>query len=252
DHDRPLTVKDIACEPQTGLSASEATSALGLGVDSAEIEGALSSLGIAEGDVERGAFDEAAVETYLVNWAAPEQFLLLRAARIGTVTRSGGHFMAEMKSGAVDLDKIGGRRVTRRCDAQLGDSRCGYAGGAQTGTVTALVSDREIVAAGLKPMGGDWFRNGVLTFANGNSTVVLDHQPAGEGTRLRLRDLAIPPVAVGDTFRVLAGCDKSFAQCREKFDNGASFRGFPHLPGNDAAYTYADGKGNFDGGPLVP
>ena len=56
----------------------------------------------------------------------------------------------------------------------------------------------------------------------------------------------------GISFRMLPGCDKSFAQCKAKFANSANFRGFPHLPGNDAAYNYADGKGNFDGKPLVP
>ena len=62
----------------------------------------------------------------------------------------------------------------------------------------------------------------------------------------------IPDIKVGDQFSLLPGCDKSFAQCKAKFANSANFRGFPHLPGNDAAYSYADGKGNFDGKPLVP
>ena len=70
--------------------------------------------------------------------------------------------------------------------------------------------------------------------------------------RLSLRDTQVPHIEVGDTFQLLPGCDKSFEQCKAKFDNSANFRGFPHLPGNDAAYNYADGKGNFDGGPLVP
>ena len=252
DHDRLLLVGGVSCEPQTGLSASEATSSLGLGVDSAEIEGALSSLSITDGDVESGAFDEAAVETWLVNWASSDQRTLLRSSRVGTITRSGGRFVAELKSSSVDLDKISGRRITRRCDAQLGDRRCGYAGGAQSGTVISTLSDREIVAAGLKPQNGDWFDNGALTLARGGRNVVLNHEPYGGGMRLSLRDTQVPHIEVGDTFQLLPGCDKSFEQCKAKFDNSANFRGIPHLPGNDAAYNYADGKGNFDGGPLVP
>lgn len=252
DHDAPLTIDGVSCEPQTGLSASEATSALGLSVDTAEIEGALSSLSISDSDVERGAFDQAAVETFLVNWASPDQRIMLRSSRIGTITRSGGRFIAELKSSAVDLDKISGRRVTRQCDAQLGDRRCGYGGGAQNGTVTTIISDREIVVKGLQPPDGDWFRSGVLTWITGGKNVVLSHHPYGEGIRLSLRDISIPDIKIGDAFALLAGCDKSFAQCRAKFANAANFRGFPHLPGNDALYNYADGKGNFDAGPLVP
>ena len=53
-------------------------------------------------------------------------------------------------------------------------------------------------------------------------------------------------------FRHCAGCDKTFATCKAKFDNALNFRGFPHLPGNDAAYAYVVDGGVFDGGPLVP
>ena len=49
-----------------------------------------------------------------------------------------------------------------------------------------------------------------------------------------------------------AGCDKSFATCKAKFDNAVNFRGFPHLPGNDAGYNYVTDGGVFDGGAVVP
>ncbi|MDR6633766.1 putative phage protein (TIGR02218 family) [Phyllobacterium sp. 1468] len=256
DHDRSLLVSGVACEPQTGLSASEATNSLGLGVDSAEIEGALSSASITDSDIERGAFDAAIVETWLVNWASPDQLTLLRSARIGAITRSGGKFVAETKSSAVDLDKVSGRRITRLCDAQLGDNRCGHAGGAQTGMAVTIISDREIVVSGHQPPNADWFDNGTLTWTSGanagRANVVLNHAPFGNAIRLSLRDAQIPDVKAGDQFSLLPGCDKSFAQCQAKFANSVNFRGFPHLPGNDAAYNYADGKGNFDGKPLVP
>jgi uncharacterized phage protein (TIGR02218 family) len=256
DHDRTLTVEGVACEPQTGFTASEATSALGLAVDSAEVEGALSSLGITETDVEAGAFDNAGVETFLVNWTAPDQRILLRRSRIGTITRSGGHFVAELKSSAVDLDKVKGRRITRLCDAQLGDSRCGFRGGEQKGIVNSAISDRACVVAGLQAADANWFRHGVLSWTSGGktgcSTVVMGHAPSGDGMRLDLRDAPVPDMQAGDTFSLLPGCDKSFGMCRGKFANTANFRGFPHLPGNDAAYNYADGSGNFDGGALVP
>ena len=49
-------------------------------------------------------------------------------------------------------------------------------------------------------------------------------------------------LAVGDTLQVTAGCDKRFATCREKFANGLNFQGFPHMPGSDFSYGYADGE----------
>jgi uncharacterized phage protein (TIGR02218 family) len=57
------------------------------------------------------------------------------------------------------------------------------------------------------------------------------------------------PFAVGDDVELIAGCDKSFAMCGAKFANRANFRGFPHIPGNDALLHYASSKdARLDGG----
>ena len=36
---------------------------------------------------------------------------------------------------------------------------------------------------------------------------------------------------IGDQFEVIAGCDKQFNTCINKFNNAINFRGEPHLPG---------------------
>ena len=55
----------------------------------------------------------------------------------------------------------------------------------------------------------------------------------------------------GDAFVVTAGCNKRFSTCRQKFDNAVTFRGFPHMPGNDVALTYARRSDKNDGGKVV-
>jgi hypothetical protein len=47
------------------------------------------------------------------------------------------------------------------------------------------------------------------------------------------------------------GCDRRLATCRERFDNIANFRGFPHIPGNDFVLKYPRSGGRRDGGALV-
>ena len=44
--------------------------------------------------------------------------------------------------------------------------------------------------------------------------------------------------AVGDGFRLIAGCDKTFETCKAKYANAANFRGFPHMPGEDWVTAY--------------
>ena len=127
DHDRPLVVDGTTFEPETGLSASEARASLGLSVDTVDVEGALSSERIRDEDIAAGLYDDAKVETFLVNWREPQHFALLRTATIGKITRSDQRFVAELESATHALDQPNGRYVGRACDAELGDLRCGVA-----------------------------------------------------------------------------------------------------------------------------
>lgn len=80
---------------------------------------------------------------------------------------------------------------------------------------------------------------------------VIAHNRSGGVDLLTLAD-GPRAVAAGEALTVAAGCDKGFSTCGKKFANSLNFRGFPHLPGNDAAYGYASEGAVFDGAPLVP
>ena len=260
DHDRPLTIDGTPLEPGSGFTASEARDTLGFGVDTVDIEGALSSAGIDPEDVAGGLYDGATVETFLINWRDPADFAVLRTATIGRTTRSDGRFVAELESMAHALDQPSGRYLRRHCDAELGDGRCGFAltGAAHVGAgaVIATVAKDTIVASGLEALAPGWFSHGVLTWTSGpdtgRSVRIVDHRRQGGDDVLVLWREHGPEPHIGDGFSIVSGCDKSFATCRVKFANALNFRGFPHLPGNDAAYAYVSEEGVFDGAPLVP
>ncbi|MGQ5717851.1 DUF2163 domain-containing protein [Pseudochrobactrum asaccharolyticum] len=259
DHDKSLPVKGINCFPQSGMNGSEAGSQMGLSVDSSEIEGALTSDALNDADIERGLYDGATVETYLVNWAQPEQTVLLRSSVIGKITRSGMSFTAELKSSAALLDRVFGRRAKRGCDAEFSDKRCGINPADPRYTGEGIVEDvngQDMTVSGLGTFASHWFERGKITWASGqnqgSTNSVVSYLRQGNTASLILQDLPDYEVQIGDRFRVLAGCDKSFQHCRDRFANHENFRGFPHIPGNDAAYSFAGGEGNFDGGVLVP
>jgi hypothetical protein len=46
------------------------------------------------------------------------------------------------------------------------------------------------------------------------------------------------------------GCDRQLGTCRERFDNVANFRGFPHIPGNDFVLKYPRSDARLEGGAL--
>ena len=255
DHDRDVLLDGVACEPLTGLNSSEAATTLGLSIAGGEVEGALFSTRISDVDIEQGRYDGAIIESFLINWASPEQYMLLRRWTVGMISRSGGRFVMELKGAAAAFDAVCGRRVLRQCNAVLGDERCGVNQSDPRFSAFGLVDFADgamLKVTGLQGFASGWFAEGFLVWTSGTSRGkairVLEHN----GDSLRLIEPSVLSVEVGDTFRIVAGCDKSFATCKAKFANGLNFQGFPHLPGNDAAFAYVSSGNEYDGSALVP
>ncbi|UUP18924.1 DUF2163 domain-containing protein [Nitratireductor thuwali] len=258
DHDRALTCDGTAFAPDTGLTASEARSSLGLGIDTVDVEGALSAFDIDEADIVGGKFDGARVETLLVNWRNPLQFTALRSAVIGKITRSDGRFVAELESPQAALDQINGRTLRRFCDAELGDARCGFdltTPGFRAEAQLVSVEGNRLHVSGLDGYEQGWFDGGVVTWVAGPEAGRRDrvaaHRAGQQGASLTLWRETAPETVAGTAIVVTAGCDKRFSTCKAKFSNSVNFQGFPHLPGDDAAYGYVTESQVHDGGPLV-
>lgn len=247
DHDDLLIFEGVRYEPQSGFTASEAVSTLGLGVDTSEVEGALQSEAISASALHAGDYDNARVTVYAVNWAQPEERVVLRVADIGEVTSDGGLFRAELRGLKHRLNQVQGRLFENTCDADLGDRRCGVDltdPALQTnGAVLALLDSQTFLASGIDGFADSWFDRGILTWqegANQGRTIEIESQyRAATDSRLRLWLPMPEAIQPGDRFSLVAGCDKLFATCREKFGNTKNFRGFPHIPGNDFAYGFA-------------
>lgn len=77
------------------------------------------------------------------------------------------------------------------------------------------------------------FRVAINTIAFSTYTGALGEAARFDGTRFTLQ-LPMPyDIEIADTYSVIAGCDKTFATCKAKFNNVVNFRGFPHIPGAD-------------------
>ncbi|NLS02867.1 DUF2163 domain-containing protein [Rhizobium sp. P32RR-XVIII] len=258
EHDRDLGFDGTAFLAASGFSASATEEGAGLPAATSEVAGGFSSEAISEVDLQRGLYDAARVEVFLVNWAAPEQHLLLKVQEIGEVTRDSSQFRAELRSFAHRLNQPQGRLYSRRCDATLGDGRCGIdltqSQFGREGSVESIVDATRLVLSGVSAFPDGFFHHGVATFLDGvNAGETMDievHSVAGVSVELTLwLPMARAPEA-GDRVRLTAGCDKTFGTCRAKFSNQQNFRGFPHMPGADFAYTYADGESVHDGSAL--
>ncbi|MFE1602107.1 DUF2163 domain-containing protein [Methylobacterium sp. ID0610] len=258
DHDEDVPCDGVTCAAETGATGTAIEQGAGLAVDSLEIMGALTSGRLAEGELARGLYDGAAVAVWWVDWSAPANAVLMLSGHLGEVSRGSTGFTAEVRGLADRLGQPTGRLYQRSCDALFGDARCGIdaAGPAYRGTghVTAVRSARALVASGLAAYRGDWFSAGRLVWTSGaNAGAVVEvraHLRAAAGALLDLWEPMPAPITMGDAFTVTAGCDKAFASCRAKFDNGLNFRGFPDLPGNDYAVSSGREEAGNDGGRI--
>lgn len=260
DHDRDLTFDGTDFEAVSGFTGTEIQGAIGLNVDTLDVEGALQSERLSEADLAAGLFDNALIEIYRVNWAAPDQRVLMRYGNLGEVARGQHHFRCEVRGLAHELQQPKGRIIQYGCDAELGDARCKIDLGqaayrSDAGVVAALgAGPRSFTASGLDAFAGNWFTRGLLTWLSGANSgrpaEVKLHAKSGGAVRIELWQRPAEEIAISDTFRIIAGCDKQFATCRAKFANTANFRGFPHVPGNDFMLSVATRDGKNDGRKL--
>ena len=167
DHDRSILFDDEIYEPGLSLDTSNLRRTLSLSPEPLDLKGALNTDGLTKFDLASGVWDGASVVIWQVDWREPEHAAWLWSGYLTAITQEGGAFQVQLASIKSDLERTIGRVFGRRCDADLGDARCG-----------------------------------------------VDLGSAPEGS-----------------------CDKRFSTCRDVFSNTENFRGFPHMPGNDAVIS---------------
>lgn len=246
DHDRDLLVDGVSCRADTGMTARALQQTTGLSVDNSEAFGALSAAAITEADLTAGRFDGAEVQAYLVNWAAPQDFLLQFRGSLGEISRADGSFKAELRGLTELLNRPHGMAYTPGCSAVLGDGRCRFdlrqPGYFAEVAVNAADDGRIFTFHDFASFDERWFEGGRFTPISGAASglvgvVKIDRQ-TGRERRIELWQSLRAPITAGDMVRIEAGCDKSATTCRVKYSNFLNFRGFPHIPGEDWLASY--------------
>jgi len=258
DHDVTLSFDGTSFEPESGLTASEVRSGSDLSVDAQDAEGVLTSDRISETDIVDGRWDNAEVEVWRVNWADTGQRVLMRRGAIGQIRRGRLAFVAEVRSLAHLLGQTVGRTFQATCDAALGDGRCGVDLEAPAfkgnGAVIDLLRDRAFTASGLGGFTSGCFTFGTIEWTSGGNAgrraEIIAHDVTDGIAVLTLLEAPVRSIVGGDAFTIRAGCDKRIETCSTKFANTANFRGFPHIPGQDAVLRYATKDGGHEGAVL--
>ncbi len=257
DHDGELVFAGVTFRADTGLSARTLMQTTGLSVDNSEAVGALSDAAVTEVDLAAGRFDGAEVVAWLVNWADVTERVMLFRGTFGEVVRSAGTFRAELRGLTEVLNTPQGRAYQKNCGAVLGDARCRFDVSLPGYTVLRVVEAVDGVTFGWAAFSGvdeRWFDRGrlevVTGLAAGLSAMVKNDRQVGAGRVVELWQALGTTPAIGDTVRLVAGCDRRAETCGIKFNNFSNFRGFPHIPGEDWLASYPVSSDENAGGSL--
>lgn len=236
-----ITYSGVIYKADTGHTPSAIKTNSALAVDNLDIVSVLDSSTITAQDIAAGRWDFAAVELMLVNYADIGMGVLqLRKGTLGRITTQRGQFSAELRGLTQALQQTMGDAYTAACRANLGDAQCSITLASYTvsGTVTSVTDNRQFADTSLAQAAG-YFDGGLVTWtAGGNAGLAMEVKTYTTGAVVL--QLPMPgAVAIGDTYTINAGCDKTRATCRDRFSNVVNFRGFPDIPGNDKVLATA-------------
>lgn len=258
DHDLPIGFDGVTFKADSGLGAKALAQTTGLSVDNTEALGALSDASIREDDIEQGRFDEAEVLCWLVNWADVSQRWLQFRGTIGELKRANGAFTAELRGLTEALNRPLGRIYQKPCTAVLGDAQCRINVGLEEFSrilpVETNKDGRAFIWEGMSDFEDGWFTRGRLDVLDGPARglwgMIKNDRREGELRIIELWEAIRGDVPRGTSVRLVAGCDKRFGTCRNKFANIRNFQGFPDIPSEDWVLAVPRASGANTGGSL--
>lgn len=236
DHDVEIEYGGDTYAPAGGFDASARQRQTGLKTQNLEIVGMLSSGAITEDDLRDGRYRNAKATETLVDWRYPwVGALAVNVYWIVEVAFTGETWTAKLEGIQRHLLPRVGEVFSRNCRYDLGDARCTVSLGPLTaaGTVSGVTSQRNTFNASGITATANYYDYGKLTWTSGDNDGLSFDVKLHSGASVELQLDCPNDVQVGDTFNIIAGCDKLIDTCKTKFTNFVNYGGFPFIPGTE-------------------
>lgn len=243
--DRPVPFDGITYYP--GFDPGNIEGTAGLAVSNANLRILKPGNLFPDIDLIAGLWNYAQVEVFECNYERPQDGRkLIKRGSTGEATIELGVWTIELRGLNQALQQAIGPVTSKTCRARLGDDACTVDLAPYTFnfTVTSVASN-QVFTASAAVQADEYFVEGSVEFTSG------ENGPGRYSQKVKVFDsgvftTAIPmpfPVAIGDTFIAIAGCQKrhertsdnpgGISDCVDKFDNILNFQGEPHLAGVD-------------------
>lgn len=232
DNDVDLTINGRTYYRITGYNPTAIQSSSDMSIDNLEVQGMFNAGYITEIDLDTGVYDGALVDVYMVNrFDTSAGMLQLRSGYIGQGNYENNSFKVEVRGLHQKHSQQILENISSVCRANFGDSRCqiNVTPWTFTGTVQSVPNTVQVTTSLTNNAG--LFNTGILTWTTGANAgrkikVMTFGEPAGVLTFVYPPDF---PMAVGDTFSVVAGCDGQKSTCLG-YGNYLNFQGEADVP----------------------
>lgn len=232
-HDRSLAIGSVMYRASPGMLPKAVVRSLDPDETGTEIEGAIGAGPVGKKDVLAGRWDGAEIHFLATDWERPgaADIPLIRG-KLGDLSFQGKTFSAELSGPASSLGRTPCPVLSPECRAEFGGPICrvDMRGRSIRKTVVKQYGEWLVLEPGLL---SDGYSHGQIRWLTGLNAGLRGVVLAVETDRIKLRERPRSTVGEGDQLLIYEGCDKRLQTCVQRFENGANFRGEPHLPGND-------------------
>jgi uncharacterized phage protein (TIGR02218 family) len=121
------------------------------------------------------------------------------------------------------------------CTHVFGDAMCLFNRSSLAATFSAANGSTTTVIQGAPTTATPYAQGTIIAVTGGNAGYSRTISSFVSGGTVTVKLAFLSPVAVGDQFQLLPGCDRTLATCTNVFNNALHFGGFPYIPTPETA-----------------
>ena len=241
DIDRNLEIDGTSYRAEPGLTVRLIEHSLGL--STANVETLSESEIFSEAALSRGVFDNAHVEIFVVNYEDISQgSIAVFTGAVVEVTLQNGIFKATLRGGMNTIKEKVGTLFSPQCRAQFCDKECMLKAARYTfkGSISTVTDEFKTFKDFSLLADAGYYTHGIIKFLTGQNANFSSKVQSDSEQCIYLATSTPHRMLVNDKYSIVAGCDKNFRTCVQKFSNAKNFRGEPHVPDICSIYKNMD------------